>query len=321
MELRSPAEELRDSTASFLPTYRHADLQRGLKAPPSPQAMHHGRPELANQRDLDNGNSATTAHVHAHNNKDYTDGHIRNFSTTSPSTARRPQLPRPLTFPLAPDNNNNRSHPDPESNNKPSNPRARITPAKVPASNSRNGLLEEFWKGPPPAMITQGSYKIDTTSTKDWVASQQHQSLDISPTTGDGLPPPSPAQPLSARSVRSATDSSGSRPLIKPIRGFKTSSRKSAEMAARRISTDQDSTLRTLEGFDLSKRGSNQTEQDEHNSDDSDLFLRAAKEEELARQDSLSRTDSRRVRHHSSFKSYSLHPHYTFLLQVSCPEF
>jgi hypothetical protein len=95
-------------------------------------------------------------------------------------------------------------------------------------------------------------------------------------------------------------------------------------MAARRISTDQDSTLRALEGFDLSKRGSNQTEQDEHNSDDSDLFLRAAKEEELARHagnDSLSRTDSRRVRHHSSFILYSLPPHYTFLLQVSCPAF
>jgi len=287
MELRSPAEELRRD--------RHVDLQPGprIKAPTgspqvSPTPMH-----------------GQTAHIiPTHNHKD-----IRNFSTntiaTSPSTiSRNSQLPGSLTFPLAPDN--------------PPKPRPRIAPAKVPASNSRNGLLEDFWKGPPPAMITQGSYKIDTSSTKDWVASQQQQSLDISPTAGDGLPPPSPAQPLSARS---ATDSSGSRPLIKPIRGFKTSSRKSAEMAARRRSSDQDTTVRALEGYDLSKRASNQTEQDEHNSDDSDLFLRAAKEEELARHpgnDSVSRTDSRRVRHHS-FIFHSLPPHYTFLLQVSCP--
>lgn len=59
----------------------------------------------------------------------------------------------------------------------------------------------------------------------------------------------------------------------------------------------------SLDGYIHSKRPSNQTEQDEHNSDDSDLFLRAAREEELARQashiagDSLSRTDSRTVRH------------------------
>jgi hypothetical protein len=73
-------------------------------------------------------------------------------------------------------------------------------------------------------------------------------------------------------------------------------------MTSRRTSMDPDNTLRALDGFDSSPRDPNQTEQDEHNSDDSDLFLRAAREEELAQQasnvngDGLSRSDSRRVR-------------------------
>jgi hypothetical protein len=74
-------------------------------------------------------------------------------------------------------------------------------------------------------------------------------------------------------------------------------------MASKRTSIDPDSTLRALEGFD-SPRISGQPEQEEHNSDDSDLFLRAAREEEMAQRasnpnsDRLIRSDKRRVRDH-----------------------
>ncbi|KAH6719756.1 hypothetical protein BKA61DRAFT_470632 [Leptodontidium sp. MPI-SDFR-AT-0119] len=83
---------------------------------------------------------------------------------------------------------------------------------------------------------------------------------------------------------RSQTEPASGRPLIKPIRGFKLSSqRKSTEMASRRTSyNDHDNTLRALEGHDSTYHAPAQPEQqDEHNSDESDLFLRAAREEEL----------------------------------------
>ncbi|TVY38063.1 hypothetical protein LSUB1_G004463 [Lachnellula subtilissima] len=243
-------------------------------------------PDLSNTRSSANNNSTTTHNTARNNNVAHRN---RTYSTSSIAVPRKP--PRRLTHPLP------LSNVDRESisiSSAPAQPKGQPTSTKpdrrIPASHSRNGLLEEFWSGPPPAMITQGSYKIDTTSTTDWVASQQQQSL-VSPTSGDGLPSPNPAEPLSARS---GNDNSGSRPLIKPIRGFKPSSRKSAEMDSRRISTG---TVKGLDGYTRSKRPSNQTEQDEHNSDDSDLFLRAAREEELARAgDSLSRTDSRMSR-------------------------
>ena len=164
-----------------------------------------------------------------------------------------------------------------------------------------NGIEKGHPSRPPPAMITQGSYKleIDTTSTTDWVASQQ---IAPSPLSSRSQPPPSPAQPTSARSF----DSSGSRPLIKPIRAFKPSSRKSTDMAFRRISGDADNTLRALEGYDRPARRSNSSEQD--TSDDSDLFLRAAREEELLRHASNGPVESlsKRV---SYFLSLCIDPH------------
>jgi hypothetical protein len=163
-------------------------------------------------------------------------------------------------------------------------------------------------------MITQRSYKVEnsSSSTTDWVAQQQQQSIS----TGDGdgneeHAPPLAAQPQISRAV---TDVAPGRPLIKPIRGFKPSNRKSIEMASRRTSMDPDSTLRALEGYDSSPRNNTRhTEQDEHNSDDSDLFLQAAKEEELARQasnpngDGLSRSDSRRVSFHLHYAQIQIY--------------
>ncbi|KAH6682047.1 hypothetical protein B0J14DRAFT_469896 [Halenospora varia] len=148
-------------------------------------------------------------------------------------------------------------------------------------------------------MITQGSYKIDTTSTSTstWVASQAQQTITIPSPSQHSQTLPSPAQPTSARS----TDTTGSRPLIKPIRGFKPSNRKSTEMALRRTSTNDDNTLRALEGYEPKRRISDPIDPDEPNSDESDMFLRAAREE-MPRQasngpvETISRSESRRSR-------------------------
>lgn len=72
-------------------------------------------------------------------------------------------------------------------------------------------------------------------------------------------------------------------------------------MASRRLSQEPESSVRVYDTHENLHRRSRQSEQDEHNSDESDLFLRAAREEELAQQnantngDSPSRSDSRRV--------------------------
>ncbi|EPE31796.1 hypothetical protein GLAREA_11878 [Glarea lozoyensis ATCC 20868] len=140
---------------------------------------------------------------------------------------------------------------------------------------NNNAIEKGIDSRPPPAMITQGKLQIDTTS--DWVASQQTVS---SPLTSRSQPPPSPAQPTSARSF----GSSGSRPLIKPIRGFKPSSYKGTDMALRQPSADADSTLRAIDAYERPRGVSNSSEQDEPLSDESDLFLRAAREEDTSRQ-------------------------------------
>lgn len=152
--------------------------------------------------------------------------------------------------------------------------------------------------GPPLSMITQGYYDASepiTNSTTTWVA---QQSISLNPPTPTTHTPLSPSRPPLSRSSSSAT----AHPLIKPIRGFKPS-RRSLDMAPRRFSQDPDSTLRQLEGYNnLRSPMSNQDLDNEQNSDESDVFLRAAREEgELDRQveshnnSTLNRSDSRKV--------------------------
>lgn len=69
-------------------------------------------------------------------------------------------------------------------------------------------------------------------------------------------------------------------------------------MALRRTSEDAENTLRALEGYELPRRISDPS--DEAPSDESDMFLRAAREEESPRQrngpgEALTRLESRRV--------------------------
>jgi hypothetical protein len=152
---------------------------------------------------------------------------------------------------------------------------------------------------PPLSMITQGfydSHALEADSTTDWVA-QQSRSLE--PAESE-QPPVSPAQPQSSPST---TDNSLARPLIKPIRAFKPSSRKSIGMSSRRTSRDPDETLRALDGFDdtsSTRRNSNSIQQQNQadldyqtTSDESDLFLRTAREEgKSSRQNNNSNSNS-----------------------------
>lgn len=138
----------------------------------------------------------------------------------------------------------------------------------VPASHSRNDVLGS---GPPPAMITQkiSLQALDTAnSTKDWVANQS--ALTSPSATGESKTSSSP----------SAVSSQPTTPLIPPIRGFRTSRRSTELAASRRTSMDQDDTLKALEGFNSQRLAArDRDEQTEQNSDDSDLFLKLAREE------------------------------------------
>jgi hypothetical protein len=168
-------------------------------------------------------------------------------------------------------------------------------PQQGTRNNNRPPLSKTF---PPLSMVTQGYYDAlepTTNSTTTWVA---QQSISFSPPASAIHTPLSPSRPPLSRSSSSTT----AQPIIKPIRGFKPS-RRSVDMAPRRFSQDPDSTLRQLEGYNnLRSPGPNQEQDNEQNSDESDLFLRAAREEEdMDRQveshnsTTLNRSDSRKV--------------------------
>jgi len=301
----------REYTASKLPTYRSTDLsvsgsQLQLQLPlplPSKHAHAHAPTDnlaLGLALALPSTTTTTTTTTitsadGATNIKPKSKDHIRNHSASSIATPKKVESPkRRLTLPS--DKVASPASP-------PSAPlvllntavasAASSTPAQkarnFPVTRSRNGLENSYY--PPRSFITQRSMK--DSSTTDWVA--QQSIISTQPASSQRTPTSATSQPSASVSDPTA------RPLIKPIRGFKPSSRKSTEMASRRISIDTDHTLRALEGYNNSQRASNQPDQDEHNSDDSDLFLRAAKEEELARRasnpngDGLVRSDSRKV--------------------------
>jgi len=297
----------REYTASKLPTYRSTDLSvsgpqlqlqsKHAHAPTDNLALGSG---LALALPSSTTTTTTTTTIISAdgttNIKPKSKDHIRNHSASSIATPKKVESPkRRLTLPS--DKVASPASP-------PSAPlvlstavaSASSTPAQkarnFPVAHRRNGLENSYY--PPQSFITQRSMK--DSSTTDWVA--QQSIISTQPASSQRTPTSATSQPSASVSDPTA------RPLIKPIRGFKPSSRKSTEMASRRISIDTDNTLRALEGYNNSQRASNQPDQDEHNSDDSDLFLRAAREEELARQasnpngDGLVRSDSRKVRVH-----------------------
>jgi hypothetical protein len=135
-------------------------------------------------------------------------------------------------------------------------------------------------------MITQkvSLQALDTEkSTKDWVANQS------------ALTSPSATGESKTSSSVSAISSQPTTPLIPPIRGFRTSRRSTELAASRRVSMDQDDTLKALEGYNAQRFAArDRDDPTEQNSDDSDLFLKLAREESAA----TARAANRRVCRH-----------------------
>ncbi|KAF8864108.1 hypothetical protein BDZ45DRAFT_53553 [Acephala macrosclerotiorum] len=284
-----PSDDLRDHTASRLPTYRSVDLQKSKLDPVL--LSKRGGEEVSAHRDKDLQEEA---------DRRIKTSHIRNNSTSEVNTSTTHEnnlslkAGRHLSFPT--DHSSrpvNLSLSEGTTHRQLSRPLAKDP---KPLTRKKDHNVPSY---PPLSMITRGfSSTQDSTTTSNWVAQQS-----ISPNSANTSSSPPQSQPPHSHSQtsRSVADSATARPLIKPIRGFKTS-RRSTEMANRRFSQEPDNTVRAFDGQDNVHRRSRQSEQDEHNSDESDLFLRAAREEELARQntntngDSPSRADSRRSR-------------------------
>ncbi|KAH7360779.1 hypothetical protein BKA65DRAFT_192367 [Rhexocercosporidium sp. MPI-PUGE-AT-0058] len=243
--------------------------------------------------------------------------------STFPSTQTQSEV---LMLPCPPAINDANPNPNSHSN-------STATPKQANPRTNRAGKNNAY---PPLSMITQNRshffepVEVDlASSTTSWVTQQQKMTaLQVDGNrsaeqvlAGHEHEQPRESQPQEHRLSlsRSQTEPVSGRPLIKPIRGFKLSSqRKSTEMASRRTSyNDQDNTLRALEGHDNTYHAPAQSElQDEHNSDESDLFLRAAREEELQAKsimknngDGPARSNSVRTRapstSGSSFQQYS----------------
>jgi hypothetical protein len=200
-------------------------------------------------------------------------GHVRHFSDSATAAPSRSSLPagRPLTFSgFATLSRGDSSF----ASSQPAASTATATARKrVPASHSRNGLRDS-WKGPPPAMLTQGH----GDNTSDWVAEQSTIPPPTSFPTTIEEPTTDEAHLQQARAVNN--------PVIPPIRAFR-STRRSAEMNATHMrppsmdgDNQEETNLRPPDGVDSvdSQRSSNR-EQEEQNSDDSDLFLKLARED------------------------------------------
>lgn len=315
-----PIDALRDFTASRLPTYRKTDLFSAAHGSPSPQTLffdtkassddderlspisppEHGHGQHTRNKSASSAQLTTTATAPSTAREDHNHAPRMNRQSTFSSTqsevlVRSPQLPL------------NDATSSVSATPKQANPRASR------AGKNNNGSY------PPLSMITQNRghffeqqqqqqpVEVDlANSTTNWVTQQQKQQSGMAALqdssaeqhqhhhhqqgqvlAGDEQQQPRESQPREQRLslTRSQTEPASGRPLIKPIRGFKLSSqRKSTEMASRRTSyNDQDTTLRALEGRDNTFHAPSQSDQqDENNSDESsDLFLRAAREEEL----------------------------------------
>ena len=204
---------------------------------------------------------------------------------------------------------------------------------RAPASHSSNGI--ETATGPPPALSTQRSSagespRIPNTSTTEWALAQQQ--LTFQTLNSQATPIIDAKTTNNTRNLRGASksldESTSTKPLIPPIRSFRSSTtRASLEMNARsfhRFETqaddedfDRDRTLRALEGYSdnaRSAQSSQATDQDGQRQSDAvteDLFLNLARNDlenqgNNGMRDGSSYTERRRVSHNfqlSSFRS------------------
>ncbi|OWO98503.1 hypothetical protein B2J93_2238 [Marssonina coronariae] len=311
------SDRLRDETASRLPSYRHTDLC-SVKAYP-PQPLDHACSTSQDQNRNLFTPSSTAAQKNPHGDSPRIMLRQSNFPLDVNAPAV-PSSPSPSPSPcLSPS-----PSPSPSPSLSLSPPGSAAADNFTDARRGRDGLTAQ-----------RGVLSAEPNPTTNWVTQQQMQSMMIAP-EGEGqgqgqgqtqsqCQAQGPRQhreynnhegePARRRLSRSMTDPAA-RPLIRPIRGFKLSSqRKSpdrAEMVSpRTFHPDSDDanakTLRALEGGgrDNAHRMSAQLEQqDEHHSDESDLFLRAAREEERYSRSNLGtneasphQTNSPRSRH------------------------
>ncbi|CZT52546.1 uncharacterized protein RSE6_13893 [Rhynchosporium secalis] len=344
-----PTDSLRDSTASRLPSYRRTDLF--LKS-----ASVHGQ---TLSFDIKVNNSTGTGSDDErlspirlsplqHNRHQSTPlppapGSVIANATANPDSssaaAQCPQKPR--------DNENgprvSRQFTFPATSPRSEPPRlSPLPPASEPSKRTKKigGKSNPY---PPLSMNNRGQahlfepVDVDlASSTTNWVKQQMTALQDKSNSAAEqGLaghheqhhmqvqqtPPKQPERRLSL--ARSQTEPA-SRPKILPIRGFKGSSQRSTDMASRRSSSyyGDDATLRALEGFDNAPAQSEQ--QSENNSDESDLFLQAAREEELQAKSNayngndLTKSNSIRARAPSS-PAYQKYPESRFGQRASLP--
>ncbi|APA10523.1 hypothetical protein SS1G_06953 [Sclerotinia sclerotiorum 1980 UF-70] len=145
---------------------------------------------------------------------------------------------------------------------------------KVPAyPNGKNGIAAEVSKESTSTMLSPGASYVSQTT--NWIADQSH--LDQSP-------PPS----STSYAPQSSLENTPSRPVLLPARGFNNNNKMEHDLAER------ESALRSLEG-----RNPRRELQDERNSDEADLFLQVAQEEDdMNRQKNpvFNRLDSRKSR-------------------------
>lgn len=273
-----------DHNSSKLPSWRISDLSAKSLLSSASSNEDNARPKLVHHHQHWPSQTATPISIPPTSppEKNVKKEHIRNHSESVANTPRRPSLqPRPVTSPggLA------IQFDSPSQLPSVAKQKARNVPAS-PAAHSGNGYLG---KGPPPAMITQQKIPLQAieteNSTKDWVVNQSA----ITATSPNDERKPLPAEPQESKPIT---------PLIPPIRGFKTSRRSSGEInviSPRAISMDQDETVRPLDGYNAQR--STRREQEEQSSDDSDLFLKLAREETAGN----SRGPIRRVRRHILF--------------------
>ena len=269
-----------DNNASKLPTFRHVDLNLNAatkSAVPGPLAglalLWPSSETVAPYSPSDPKNDEIAQKKHVINKK----VHVRNYSETavqehfanqesSPAPAPAQEKPRPVTS-SGPVESRTVSNNIPGTSASTTTQPIILTTAKArkdPARDSRGKHLPlAMLNGPQKYSPTVTVENENNNPTEDWVANQSV--LTTSPLDDRK------SQPLQSPLSQPVT------PSIPPIRGFK-SSRKGIDAQLSRTTMDQDETVRgSLDGFN-SRRPLNR-DQEEQSSDDSDLFLKLARDE------------------------------------------
>lgn len=306
-----------DHNPSKLPAFRFADLQRpnlGAVGVASPSLLSQGLESAPTSSNASHATEQGTLLPQPEGNSNFTTPTA--FTPSSPK--RRPATsPGESVTPLTASYFNNApSHSTSNYVPKPQDRRFR----RAPASHSSNGI--ETFTGPPPALSTQRSFAAEparttNNSTSEWALAQQqlaYQSLQYQESSIDNARSTSTkSHPRGAS--KSLDESILSRPLIPPIRSFRSSTtRPTLEMnggsfhrfgAADEQEDDRDRTLRALEGLSdeehneqTSVRSMEQDGVRQTNATTEDLFLKLAQDDltsQAGDEGRLKRADNGRV--------------------------